>query len=144
MIQDPRRRSSAGRAAVDTIRVVQGNVKRWRSGKMAQRWPAAGMLAAETPFRRINGYRDLWLLERALDRYTKEVNHQRPRPDSGSEDRQKFYDERDILPPAGPKELGTAGRPPASSCQEVCNRHQAASFRIARVTGFPSTNVLPS
>jgi len=57
----------------DDIRHVERNVKRWRSGKMALRWTAAAALEREKRFRRINGYRDLWLLERALDRHTKEV-----------------------------------------------------------------------
>jgi len=61
----------------DGIRVVQKNVKRWRSGKMAERWTAAAVLERETRFRRINGYRDLWLLGRALDRHTKEVTSSR-------------------------------------------------------------------
>ena len=57
----------------DGIRGVQRNVKRWRSGTMALRWTAAAVLEREQRFRRINGYRDLWLLARALDRHTKEV-----------------------------------------------------------------------
>jgi transposase-like protein len=57
----------------DGIRVVQRNVKRWRSGTMALRWTAAAVLEREKRFRRVNGYRDLWLLGRALDRHTKEV-----------------------------------------------------------------------
>lgn len=40
-------------------RTVTRNVKRWRNGKMALRWTAAGMLEAEKQFRRIRGYRDL-------------------------------------------------------------------------------------
>lgn len=55
------------------IRQIEHNVKHWRSGKMALRWTAAAALVREKRFRRINGYRDLWLLERALDRHTKEV-----------------------------------------------------------------------
>ena len=46
---------------------VTRNVKRWRDGKMVLRWVAAGMLEAEKQFRRINGYRDLHLLRRALE-----------------------------------------------------------------------------
>lgn len=61
----------------DGIRVVQQNVKRWRSGKMPERWTAAAVLLREKRFRRINGYRDLWHLERALDRHTKEVTSSR-------------------------------------------------------------------
>jgi len=57
----------------DGIRTLQRNVKRWRSGKMAERWTAAAVLEREKRFRRVNGYRDLWLLERALARHTKEV-----------------------------------------------------------------------
>lgn len=45
------------------------NVKRWRDGKMAMRWIAAGMLEAEKQFRKVNGYRDLHVLERALERH---------------------------------------------------------------------------
>ncbi len=57
----------------DGIRVTQRNVKNWQSGKMALRWTAAAALEREKHFKRINGFRDLWLLERALDRHTKEV-----------------------------------------------------------------------
>jgi hypothetical protein len=34
-------------------------VKRWQAGDMRKRWTAAGMLVAESDFRRIIGYRDL-------------------------------------------------------------------------------------
>lgn len=57
----------------DGIRTMQRNVKNWRSGTMAERWTAAASLEREKRFRRINGYRDLWILKRALDRHTKEV-----------------------------------------------------------------------
>ncbi len=61
----------------DGIRVVEHNVKNWQSGKMALRWTAAAALERETHFKRINGFRDLWLLVRALDRHTKEVTSSR-------------------------------------------------------------------
>lgn len=57
----------------DGIRVMERNVKNWKSGRMAERWTAAAMLERAKRFRRINGYRDMWLLIRALDRHTKEV-----------------------------------------------------------------------
>ncbi len=57
----------------DGIRVIERNVKNWQSGKMALRWTAAAALEREKHFKRINGFRDLWLLQRALDRHTKEV-----------------------------------------------------------------------
>jgi len=52
---------------ISTARTVAGNVKRWRGGKMIERWTAAGILEAEKKFRRINGCRDLQLLRIALD-----------------------------------------------------------------------------
>lgn len=43
------------------------NVKRWRGGHMALRWAAAGMLSAESQFRRVKGYRDIPRLLDALE-----------------------------------------------------------------------------
>jgi hypothetical protein len=43
-------------------------VCRWRNGKMVLRWAAAALLMTEQNFRRIMGYRDLWMLESALGR----------------------------------------------------------------------------
>ena len=48
---------------------VTRNVKRWRDGKMAARWYAAGMLEAKKQFRRVNGYLHLPALRTALERY---------------------------------------------------------------------------
>lgn len=42
------------------------NVKRWRDGAMVLRWLAAAFLDAEKGFRRLMGYKDLWMLEAAL------------------------------------------------------------------------------
>lgn len=50
-------------------RTVAGNVKRWRDGKMALRWTAAGLLEAEKQFRRVNGYREMPILRRALEQH---------------------------------------------------------------------------
>lgn len=50
------------------------NVKRWRDeGDMRRRWAAAGMLEAETKFRRVKGYRQLGHLKTALARHTATV-----------------------------------------------------------------------
>ncbi|MCH8158164.1 MAG: IS256 family transposase [Nitrospinae bacterium] len=43
-------------------------VSRWRDGKMILRWAASAFLDAEKNFRRIMGYKDLWILEAALGR----------------------------------------------------------------------------
>jgi transposase-like protein len=54
-------------SANSVARTVMRNVKRWRDGKMAERWTAAGMLAAERQFRRVMGYKDLPKLVAALE-----------------------------------------------------------------------------
>jgi transposase-like protein len=50
------------------VRMRTGRVTRWQDGEMAKRWAAAAFLAAEKQFRRVTGYRDLWMLASALDR----------------------------------------------------------------------------
>jgi transposase-like protein len=42
-------------------------VTRWRSGEMALRWAAAAALETERNFRKLMGYRDLWMLKAALE-----------------------------------------------------------------------------
>jgi putative transposase len=44
---------------ISTVRVIHRNVKNWSSGEMCLRWTAAGMLEAETRFRKVQGYRGL-------------------------------------------------------------------------------------
>jgi putative transposase len=44
---------------ISTVRVIHRNVKHWTSGDMCLRWTAAGMLEAETRFRKVEGYRGL-------------------------------------------------------------------------------------
>jgi putative transposase len=46
-------------STISTVRVVHRNVKNWSSGEMCLRWTAAGMLEAETRFRKVQGYRGL-------------------------------------------------------------------------------------
>ena len=53
---------------IETVRRTSRNVKRWQSGDMCLRWTAAGMLEAETQFRRIVGYPDLAKLAIAVER----------------------------------------------------------------------------
>jgi putative transposase len=54
---------------ISIARKVTGNVKRWRNGKMALRWTAAGLLDAEKRFRRVKGYREMVILRRALQKH---------------------------------------------------------------------------
>jgi putative transposase len=53
---------------IEIVRDHSSRVKHWESGEMALRWAAAGMLAAEAQFRRIQGYRELPALAAALKR----------------------------------------------------------------------------
>ena len=49
------------------VRLRTRKICRWRDGKMVLRWAAAALLMTEQNFRRIMGYRDLWMLKVALD-----------------------------------------------------------------------------
>jgi putative transposase len=44
---------------IEIVRNRSRNVKNWRAGDMRLRWAAAGMLAAQTQFRRVRGYAQL-------------------------------------------------------------------------------------
>ena len=50
-----------------TARRKTNRVTRWRDGEMVKRWAAAAFLDAEQSFRRILGYRDLWMLKAILN-----------------------------------------------------------------------------
>ncbi len=52
---------------IEIIRRTSRNVKRWQSGDMCLRWTAAGMLEAETQFRKVVGYTDLAKLALAVE-----------------------------------------------------------------------------
>jgi len=43
------------------------NVKRWQGGSMVVRWTSAAIVEAEKKFRRVQGWRDIEKLVRALD-----------------------------------------------------------------------------
>jgi len=49
------------------VRLRTNRVSRWQDGKMVLRWVAAAFLETEKNFRRILGYRDLWMLKVKLD-----------------------------------------------------------------------------
>ena len=50
------------------VRLRTRKICRWRDGKMVLRWAAAALLMTERNFRKIMGYRDLWMLKAVLDR----------------------------------------------------------------------------
>lgn len=53
-------------SAISVARTAHRNVKRWRSGTMAERWAAAGMSVAQKKFRKVKGYREIPALVAAL------------------------------------------------------------------------------
>ena len=55
------------RPYISTVRAINRNVKNWSSGEMCLRWTAAGMLEAETRFRKVEGYRGLANLAIAIE-----------------------------------------------------------------------------
>lgn len=59
------------------VRRVTRRVSRYRDADMALRWTAMGFLEAEKSFRKIQGVRDLWVLETALGRKAKRVDENR-------------------------------------------------------------------
>jgi transposase-like protein len=62
------RSTNAIESMISVCREHAGNVKRWRDGKMAMRWCAAGMIEAGKQFRRVNGHLHLPTLRAALER----------------------------------------------------------------------------
>lgn len=74
------RRSLRSTNAIESMnsvaRQVTRNVKRWRDGKMVERWTAAGMVVAKRQFRRVNGCRDMHVLIAALKRHTQGMSVQ--------------------------------------------------------------------
>ncbi|MFO7962163.1 MAG: IS256 family transposase [Nitriliruptoraceae bacterium] len=55
---------------IEIVRHHARRVKHWQHGEMALRWTAAGMLAAESQFRRVKGFRELPQLLAALEAAT--------------------------------------------------------------------------
>lgn len=53
-------------STIDIVRAHARNVKRWQGKDMRLRWAAAGMIAAEGQYRRVNGYRQLDDLARRI------------------------------------------------------------------------------
>ena len=70
-VAEPLRRTLATtnpiESALSVAQTVTARVKRWREGDMRQRWCAAGLLRAESKFRRVRGHRHLGELKKALE-----------------------------------------------------------------------------
>jgi putative transposase len=59
-------------SALSVTRRVTARVTRWREGDMRRRWCVAGLLRAESKFRRIKGHRAMPILIKALEVTTRE------------------------------------------------------------------------
>jgi transposase-like protein len=61
------------------VRMRSRRVCRWRDGAMVLRWAATAMLTTEKNFRKILGYRHLWILKSYLDslRENTDIAHQK-------------------------------------------------------------------
>jgi transposase-like protein len=66
-------------SAFSVAQNVTRRVKCWREGDMRQRWCVAGLMRAESKFRRVKGYRHMSQLLKALDRLVlgKEIDEKR-------------------------------------------------------------------
>jgi putative transposase len=60
-------------SALSVTRRVTSRVTRWQDGDMRQRWCVAGVLRAESKFRRIKGHRLMPVLLKALENLAREV-----------------------------------------------------------------------
>jgi len=58
------------------VRLRTRRVCRWRDGRMVLRWAAAAFLITEKSFRKIQGYRDLWMLKAVLNQTQSAVQQQ--------------------------------------------------------------------
>jgi len=67
------RSTNAVESMISICRDRAGNVKRWRDGRMALRWCAAGMVEAGKQFRRVNGHLHLRSLRDTLERVTQPI-----------------------------------------------------------------------
>jgi len=64
------------KSMISTVRVIHRNVKHWTSGEMCLRWTAAGLLEAETRFRKVQRHRGLAsAIEHDLLRHRQSVTH---------------------------------------------------------------------
>ncbi len=55
------------------VRMRTRRVTEWENGSMVMRWAAASFTATEQNFRRVSGYKDIWILESALGRKEADV-----------------------------------------------------------------------
>jgi putative transposase len=57
------------------VRLRTRRICHWRDGRMVLRWAAAAFLITEKSFRKIQGYRDLWMLKAILEGGSRSAHH---------------------------------------------------------------------
>ena len=62
-------------STIDIVRPHSRNVKRWLPGDMRLRWAAAGMIAAQSQYRRVKGYQQMPTLTAAIAAATRTDNN---------------------------------------------------------------------
>ena len=87
--------------------VIHRNVKHWSSGEMCLRWTAAGMLEAETRFRKVPGYRGLAHIAVAIEHTSPADATQ---PTNSSPPASLCNHELGPLSPKVPRQLGNLDR----------------------------------
>jgi putative transposase len=63
-------------STINIVKVHARNVKRWQPGDMRLRWAAAGMLAAQAQYRRVQGFRQLPAVAKAISAEIQRRNRQ--------------------------------------------------------------------
>lgn len=53
-------------SSISGVKTRTRRVTNWQDGSMVRRWAASSLVASEKNFRRIDGYKDLWMLKAAL------------------------------------------------------------------------------
>ena len=53
-------------SSISGVKSKTHRVKNWQDGVMVKRWAASSLLETEKSFRKIMGFRDMWILDAAL------------------------------------------------------------------------------
>ena len=53
-------------SSISGVKSRTHRVKIWQDGSMVKRWAASSLLETEKSFRKIMGFRDMWMLDAAL------------------------------------------------------------------------------
>ena len=114
---------------IEIIRRTSRNVKRWQSGDMCLRWTAAGMLEAETQFRKVVGYSDLAKLALAVERDLATAARPHSHHDPGGRTHRRH---RVTITPRPPPQTSTANGTTSTAS------HPSATARSTKLRAIPA------